>query len=224
MEREGEGHFTFQSSALHFCFLSFDYYSSDSFSSLILSTKKLFPFLLSLSRVLRPSPFALVSHGLCPARETLNLLTVTDGCTQAHNGRRRHVISLAAGLQKKEPKPKSDLREADLIRVIAKGRAACGLHSLRIVSDKALSYFSSRKIPASYVGKMWKLGKEKTTEMCLICKYRHTESLWSSDIQTSKCNDNRKHITSVFWHAFQTKKYSRWIMKYPDWSNPGYSI
>lgn len=108
LEREGEGHFTYQSSALHFCFLSSDYYSSDSFFSLILSIEKLFSFLPSLPRPLRPSPFALgppppIPHRLGGhSRETSNLLTVTDGCAEAHNGRRRHVISLAAGLRKNQ--------------------------------------------------------------------------------------------------------------------------
>lgn len=40
--------------------------------------------------------------------------------------------------------------------------------------------------------------KEKTTEMCLINKHNCTRSLQSSDIQTSKCKDSRKHVPSMF--------------------------
>lgn len=72
--------------------------------------------------------------------------------TEAHNGRPRRVISLAAGLGKKEPEPTSDLGEADLIKVTAKGRAACGLHSPPSARDKARKYFSRRKSQESYVG------------------------------------------------------------------------
>lgn len=177
-ENEGEGRFTHQSSALHFCFFFSNYYSSDSFLSSILSIERLFSFLFSLPILLRPSPLALVPQGPGGhSREAPKLLTVTDGCAEAHNGRRRHVISLAAGLQKKEPKPKSDLREADLMKVTAKGRAACGLHSLPSARDKAFKYFSRRKTQESYVGRMLKGGKkENETEMCLINKHRHAKS------------------------------------------------
>lgn len=153
-----------------------------------------------------------------------DLLTVTDGCAEAHNGRHRHVISLAAGLWKKEPKPKSDLREADLIKVTAKGRAAGVLNSLSSTRDKALKYSSRRKIQGSYVGRMLKgvcvWAGWGVAEMCLINRHKCSKSSSSSDIQTSKCSDNRKRIMSVFWHAFQTKKYSRWIMRCADWRNP----
>lgn len=83
---------------------------------------------------------------------------MTDGCAEAHNGRRRHVISLAAGLRKKEPKPKSDLTEVDLIKVTAKGRAACGLHFLPSARDETLKHFSRRKIQESYIGRRLKGG------------------------------------------------------------------
>lgn len=118
-----------------------------------------------------PSP--LFSTGWEDSREASNLLAVTDGSAEAHNGKCRHVTSLAAGLPKKEPKPKSVLTEADLIKVIAKGRTACGLHSLQRAKDNALKYFSGRKNQESYVGKMLKGGKnEKTTGMCLKNKQR----------------------------------------------------
>ncbi|KAL0607137.1 Zinc finger protein [Plecturocebus cupreus] len=57
-----------------------------------------------------PSP--LFSTGREDSRAASNLLAVTDGYAEAHNGKCRRVTSLA----KKEPKPKSVLREADLIK------------------------------------------------------------------------------------------------------------
>lgn len=87
---------------------------------------------------------------------------MTDGCAEAHNGRRRHVISLAAGLRKKEPKPKSDLREVDLIKVTAKGRA--WLHFLPSSTDKTLKHFSRRKIQESYIGRTLKGGGREGRE------------------------------------------------------------
>ena len=118
LKTEWEGHFTYQSSAPHFCLLSSAYYFSDSFLLNSFSWKAVL-FSSPPSQVFRPSPCTLV--------ETPNLLTVKDGRAEAHNGRRGHVISLAAGLWKKEPKPKPDPREADLIKITAKDRAAYGL-------------------------------------------------------------------------------------------------
>lgn len=48
---------------------------------------------------LRPCSPPLGGH----SRKASNLLAVTDGCVEAHNGRRRRVISLAAGLRQKKP-------------------------------------------------------------------------------------------------------------------------
>lgn len=183
----GEGHFTYQFSALHLfpffwlLFLRFLFLLNSFYW-------KLFFFLPSLSRVFRPSPFALFPHWLGGhSRETPNLLTVTDGCAEAHNGRRRHVISLAAGLRKKEPKPKSDLREADLIKVIAKGRAACGLHSLPSARDKALRCFSRRKIQESHVGRMLKGGEKRKDNRDVFDKsvqvYQKFMIQWHTDIK-----------------------------------------
>lgn len=119
---------------------------------------------------------------------------MTDGSAEAHNGECRRVTSLAAGLPKKEPKPKSVLREIDLIKVIAKGRTACGLHYLQRAKDNALKHSSRRKSQESYVCKMLKGGKnEKTTGMCLKNKQRPAEVHdLVTDVQIPKCNDNRK--------------------------------
>lgn len=92
---------------------------------------------------------------------------MTDGCAQAHNGRLRRVVSLAADLPKKQSKQKSDLREADLIKVTAQGRAAFGLHSLQTALDKALKYFSRRKSQGSYVDRMWRGGKRERQQKCV---------------------------------------------------------
>lgn len=70
-------------------------------------------------------------------------------------------VSLAADLQKNKPKLKPDLREADLIKVTAKARAACGLHSLQNARDNAFNYFSRRKSQESYVGRMLESGGER---------------------------------------------------------------
>lgn len=56
-------------------------------------------------------------------------------------------------------KLKSDLREADLIKVTANGRAACGLHFLPSTRDKALKYCSRRKTQENYFGRMLKGGE-----------------------------------------------------------------
>lgn len=85
-------------------------------------------------------------------------------------------VSLAADLQKNKPKLKPDLREADLIKVTAKARAACGLHSLQSARDNALKYFSRRKSQESYAGRMLKSRGKDKAEMCQINKYRHTKS------------------------------------------------
>lgn len=71
------------------------------------------------------------SDGWLPQRHTMADPGVSSAC--------------AAGLGKKEPEPTSDLGEADLIKVTAKGRAACGLHSPLSARDKARKYFSRRK-------------------------------------------------------------------------------
>lgn len=173
----------------------------------------------------RPSPFALVlswlgrhKRGFQPAGSDGWLCKGTQWPVQAcHQPRSRP--------SKERTQAKSDLREADLIKVTAKGGTACGLHSLQRDSDKTLKYSSRRKSQETYVTTMFKGGgeKEKAIEMCLINKHRHTKSSWSSHTPTSKCNDYRKHIMSMFWHVFhvKTKKYTRWIMRYPDWNDPG---
>ena len=148
LKTEWEGHFTYQSSAPHFCLLSSAYYFSDSFLLNSFSWKAVL-FSSPPSQVFRPSPCTLV--------ETPNLLTVKDGRAEAHNGRRGHVISLAAGLWKKEPKPKPDPREADLIKITAKTELPMGCR------DEALRCSSRRKIQESRGGRMFKGGeKEKT--------------------------------------------------------------
>lgn len=199
-----------------------NYYSSASFFSLILSIEKLPSFLPSFPMLLRPSPSALVPHRLGGHR----LPTCWQwrmAAREAHNARCRRVISLAAGLRKKEPKPASDLREADLIKVTAKGRARLWAAFSAERQGQSPKILLKKKEPRKLtLVKLLKVGKkEKATEICLIKKQRRIKSPRSLEIQTPKRNDSRKRVTRRFGHAFQTRKYSKWRMRCSDWSDLG---
>lgn len=80
--------------------------------------------------------------------------------------------TLAADLPKKDPKPGSDLKEADLINP-GKGRAASSLHWLAAFSahcqGQPFKMLLEEKAPGSYVGRSQRLG-ERLKQECLTTR------------------------------------------------------